>query len=216
MGIHHRPAVSLGALLAIVSSSLAISVGDATAKRTDPPGHHDANQCQNPAGVNLNELYGVSDQFRTRDCQELTAGEHWIRPMWWIVNFGDDSVYPDGYVPARPDPIDDFLSKLTIKIVIDAGTPRELVLVYSAAEAARTDIDAEELEPGAWGAPYPMASMLPRVRPLSVGEHVMQPFVVLSAMHCDGFSTDVEFSCLPAGETPFVPPRPLVVSTPAN
>ena len=205
----------LAALLAVVSS-LAISIGEVDAKRADPPGHDDANHCGSEFGVDLNDLFGISDQFRTLQCQELTAGEHWIVPMFWIVNFGDDSVYPDGYVPARPDPVDDFMSKLSIKLVVDPGTARERVLVYSATEAARTDVDAEQLEPGAWGAPYPMVSMLPRVRPLSVGTHVLQPFVVLSAEHCDGFSTNEELNCLPAGEIPFRPAREVVVSTPAG
>jgi hypothetical protein len=106
-------------------------------------------------------------------------------------------------VPAETAPVDDFVSKLTVKFVIDGGTPRERIYVFDASGTTRTDIDAEELEPGAWGAPYPMASILARLRPLSIGEHFVEAFVVLSAEHCDGFTTDPAFSCLPAGETQF-------------
>jgi hypothetical protein len=120
-------------------------------------------------------------------------------------------------VPARSEPVDDFVSKLAgIKFVIDAGTATEQVLVISPSGSVRTDINAEQLQPGAWGAPYPMASMLPRLRPLSVGEHTWQPFVMLSAMHCDGFAADIELNCLPAGEIPFGPPRPLIVTVPTG
>ena len=215
MAHHHRPADAFVMFLAVVSASLAISAGDVAAKRTDPPGHDDGNHCVTTDGVDLNVLYGVADQFRNRECQEVTAGEHWIVPLFWIVNFGADAVYPVGYMPARPDPIDDFVSKLVgIKFVIDAGTAAERVLVLP--PSVRTDVDAEELQPGLWGAPFPMASMLPRLRPLSVGDHVWQPFVVLSAMHCDGFAANAEENCLPAGETAFSPPRPLVVSVPTG
>ena len=61
-----------------------------------------------------------------------------------------------------------------------------------------------------------MASIMPRMRPLSVGDHTFQMFFELSAEHCDGFTTDPEFSCLPAGEIFFTPPRPLTISRPVH
>lgn len=209
-----RGVLALVALVAAISGSLAFGISSAFAGRIDPPGHSTANQCFNTSGVDLNALYGVSDQFRTRECQMLTAGEHWIRLMAWIVNFESGSVYPDGYVPSRPAPIDDFMAKLVaIKVVVDAGTRQEQTHVFPPS-VARTDINIDQLEPGVWGAPYPMASMLPRVRPLSVGDHTHQPFVVLSAEHCDGLGKVVADNCLPAGDIPFAPLRPLTVTTP--
>ncbi len=218
MIVHRRPRVrGLITVLAAITASLAFGVSAASAARTDPPGHQDANHCLNGSGIDLNELYGISDQFRTRECQEVTAGEHWIRPVWWIVNFGIDSIYPAGYVPSRPEPIDDFLAKLVvIKVVIDGGTPQERTHFFAPGKVTRTDIHAEQLDPGAWGASFPMASLLPRLPPLSVGDHTQQLFLVLSAQHCDGFSDVVEENCLPAGEFDFGPPRPLIVTTPAD
>jgi hypothetical protein len=49
-----------------------------------------------------------------------------------------------------------------------------------------------------------MASILARLAPLSIGDHFLEAFVLLGAEHCDGFSTDPDFSCLPAGETQLV------------
>jgi hypothetical protein len=203
----------LATLLTLLATALAFGVGNASAGRDDPPGHRDANHCFNSFGVDLNELYGVSDQFRTRECQVLSAGEHWVLgPLVWIVDDGVDSVYPDGYVPVSPNPIDDFAAKLVaVKVVVDGKAE-----VFSPSEALRTDINIEQLEPGLFGDPLPMASMLPRLRPLSVGEHTFQPFIVLSAEHCDGIAAVEEENCLPAGEIPFGPQRPMVVTTPEH
>lgn len=216
---HRRtaPWVTLAAMLAI---SFALGVSSASAGRVDPPGHRDANHCINAFGVDLNELYGVSDQFRNRDCRVVSAGEHWVvGPLSWIVNFGEDSIYPAGYVPAQPEPIDDFVSKLvSVRVVVDGGTARERIAVFSRSEVLRTDIDIYQLEPDddIWPAPFPMASMLPRMAPLSVGDHTFQTFVKLSAEHCDGFFADPELSCLPAGEISFSGPFPLTISRPAQ
>lgn len=207
-------ALRLSLAASVVAASLAVGVGSASAGRVDPPGHKDANHCVNAFGVDLNELYGVSAQFRFRDRQLLSAGEHWIRPLWWITNFGADSVYPPGYIPSRRVPLDDFLAKLVaMKIVVDGGTARERTYVFDPARIVRMDIDAEEVEPGAWGAPYPMATLLPRLRPLSVGDHFVETILVLSDEHCDGFSTNPDFSCLPAGEVLFFA-HPVTVTRP--
>lgn len=193
----------LAIVLAVLATSMLFSLR-AEAGRVDPPGHQDANHCVSSFGVDLNDLYGVSDQIRMFDCRVISAGEHWIRPLWWITQAAADSVYPPGYVPAHAAPLDDFLSKLTaVGFVIDGGTSRERAYVFDPSGIVRTDIDAEELEPGAWGAPFPMASILARLRPLSVGDHFVEVFVVLSAEHCDGFTTDPDSSCVPAGETLF-------------
>jgi len=211
-----RPS-SLAALAAVLAAALVLGAGSASAGRVDPPGDPDANHCVNAAGVDLNVLYGVSDQFRTRECQDISAGEHWRVPLVWIVNFGADSVYPPGYTPADPDPIDDFVTKLVaVKAVLDGGTLQEHTLVFAPSEALRTDINAEQLEPGFWGAPYPMASMQPRLAPLGVGDHTFQLSIVLSALHCDGIAPNVDENCLPAGEVPFTPTRPLIISTPTQ
>jgi len=213
-----RSAVACVTLASVLAMSFALGVSGASAGRIDPPGHDDANHCINAFDVDVNELYEISDQLRNFDCRVVSAGEHWvIGPLVWIVNHGAGSVYPDGYVAAQPEPIDDFTSKLvSITVVVDGDTTRERVQVFSPSEALRTDINISQLEPGAWAAPYPMASMMPRMRPLSVGDHTFQVFIELSAEHCDGFFTDPELSCLPAGEFAFTPPRPLTISKPVH
>lgn len=50
---------------------------------------------------------------------------------------------------------------------------------------------------------------------VSVGEHTFEPILVLSAQHCDGFGTDPELQCLPAGEVSFFE-RPLNITPPAH
>jgi len=192
-------------VLAVLATSMLLSFRGEAAGRLDPPGHEDGNHCVNVFGVDLNAIYGVPEQVRMVDCRVISAGEHWIRPIWWITNTAADSVYPGGYVPAQPAPLDDFVSKLiAVKFIIDGGTHQERSYTFDARGIVRTDIDAEEIEPGAWGAPYPMASILAILRPLSVGQHFVEAFIVLSAEHCDGFTTDPDFSCLPAGETQFI------------
>jgi hypothetical protein len=216
MRAHLRPGACVLALVVVVLASVTFGASGASAGRLDPPGHGDANQCFNSLGVDLNELYGISDQFRTRECQEVTAGEHWILLLVWITDDGVDNVYPAGYVPSRATPMEDFLAKLVAyKVVVDGGTPQEFTQVFSPSEV-RTDINDEQLEPGRFEEPLPVASMLARMRPLSVGDHTFQPFIMLSAQHCDGLGADVEENCLPAGEIPFGPPRPLTVTAPAE
>ena len=146
MSTHRSRGIAVfAALLTLVATSLVYGVGNASGGRDDPPGDRDANHCINAFGVDVNELYGISDQFRTRECQVLSAGEHWVLgPLFWFVDDGVDSLYPDGYVPLLADPIDDFAEKLVaVKVVVD-GTAQ----VFSPSEALRTDITFNQLVPG--------------------------------------------------------------------
>ena len=203
-------------VFAVLATSALMSFGAESAERPDPPGHLDGNHCVNSSGVDLNELYGISEQIREFACRQISAGEHWIRPIWWITNTAADSIYPDGYVPAQAAPLDDFISKLSaVVFVIDGGTPQERTYVFDAIDILRTDIDAKQVDPDLWDAPYPMASILARLLPLSVGEHFVEALVVLGAEHCDGFTTAPDLSCLPAGETQFVG-HPVAFSKPEN
>jgi hypothetical protein len=203
---------ALVALAAVVATSLVVGASSASAGRVDPPGHQDANQCINDAGVDMNVLYGVPEQFRNRFCTVISAGEHWRPFGFWFTDDGVDSVYPEGYVPLRPLPIEDFVAKFTVKVVIDGGTSQQKVYVFSAAEALRTDITLDQLVPG--NPPFPMAAIMPRLQPLSVGDHTLQIFWVLSAQHCDGLAAVVEENCLPAGELDASGVRPITVTTP--
>ena len=207
---------ALVALAAVVAASLAVGAGGASAGRVDPPGHRDANHCfWFFSGVDLNELYGVPEQFHhfLFCTEELSAGEHWRPFVTWIAGDGVDSVYPAGYVPLRPLPIEDFVAKLTVKVVTDGGTPQQKTYVFSPAAAVRTDITLDQLEPDA--PPLGLAVTMPRMKPLSVGAHTYEVTWVLSAQHCDGLGAVVEENCLPAGELP-IDGGPLTVTTPAH
>ena len=204
------------ALAAVFAASLAVDAGDASADRVDPPGRQDANHCFFFTGVDLNDLFGVPEQFRDFLCREVSAGEHWRPFAPWITDDGVDSVYPAGYVPLRPRPIEDFVAKLTVRVVTDGSTHQQKTYVFSAAEAVRTDITPAQLDPDDPDAPQlAMAVTMPRMKPLSVGAHRYEVTWVLSAQHCDGYSTVVEESCLPAGELP-IDGGPLTVTPPAH
>ena len=152
----------------------------------------------------------------TSSAGKLSAGEYWRPFVPWIADDGVDSVYPAGYVPLRPRPIEDFVAKLTVRVVTDGGTHQQKTYVFSPAEAVRTDITLEQLDPDDPNAPQlAMAVTMPRMKPLSVGAHSYEVTWVLSAQHCDGYSTVVEESCLPAGELP-IDGGPLTVTTPAH
>lgn len=195
---------------------IAATAGEWTsAGRLDSPGHEVGNRCLNEFGIDLNQLYGVTAQMQTGGCRQQTAGEQWIVPLWWIAHTGNGSVYPPGYTPSSPVPIQDFASKLAaVKIVVDAGLSSEKTHYLAAADVLRTDIDTDSLYPGAYDERYPVASILPLLLPLSVGDHTYQPFLLMRAQHCDGFDTVVRNSCLPAGEVPYGPTRALTVTAP--
>jgi len=204
---------ALVALAAVVAASLAVGAGGASAGRVDPPGHRDANHCFFFSGVDLNELFGVHEQFRDFLCEEVSAGERWRPFVPWIADDGVDSVYPVGYVPLRPLPIEDFVTKLTVRVVTDGGTHRQKTYVFSPAEVVRTDIALDQLEPDA--PQLALAVTMPRMKPLSVGAHTYEVTWVLSAEHCDGLGDVVEENCLPGGEIP-IDGGPLTVTTPAH
>ena len=202
---------SLAAVLAIA----AIGGERPSAGRLDSPGREDGNRCLNEFGIDLNQLYGIKAQLQTGGCREQTAGEPWVVPMWWTAHTGNGSIYPPGYTPSSPLPIQDFASKLAaVKIVVDAGLSTEKTHYVAAADVLRTDFDTDTLFPGGFGETFPVASLLPVLLPLSVGDHTYQPFLLMRAQHCDGFDTVVRNSCLPAGLVPFGPRGALTVTAP--
>src|SRR4051794_9789690 len=111
------------AVLVAVGALIAVPMSSATAGRFDPPGRQ-ANNCVHPSGVSLNEVFDVPEQFVGPICTGLTAGEHWRTVVNYFGAETADAVYPAGYVPLLPNPIDDVLAKTTIKVVVDGGTKR--------------------------------------------------------------------------------------------
>ena len=208
----YRVLVTMAAALA---ASLAIGASGGSASRVDPPGHKDANNCLFFSGVDLNELFRVPDQIHSAFfCNEpLSPGEHWRPFAPWITGDGVDSVYPAGYVPLRRLPVEDFVAKLTVRVVTDGGTRQQKTYVFSPVKAVRTDVTFDQLDPG--GPPLSMAVTMPRMEPLSVGAHTYEVTWVLSAQHCDGLGAVIEDNCLPAGEVG-IDGGPLVVTGPAH
>lgn len=171
------------------------------------------NDCLHPlSGVSLNELFGVPEQFVSPICKGLTAGEHWRPVLSYFGADASDAVYPQGYVPLYPNPVDDILAKVTVEVVIDGGTSQQKTYTFfpTDADAFRTDVRIHDLNPAF--PDIPSFFIIPRMAPLSPGHHTYQLIWVQSAPHCDGLSAD-EKSCLPAGAFPG-PLRPADVAIP--
>lgn len=154
------------------------------------------NHCVHPSGLDLNSLYGISEQIVTRFCPEVLAGEQWTAPgAPWQMNTSFESV-PNGFVPAGATPLDDFRAKFVgVKYVIDPGTPQEQTAEFQTGPGLFTGtLD---------GFPIVSGGTLSIHRPLNIGDHVIQVFWVMNAEHCDGFGAGEE-NLLPAGEVPYV------------
>jgi hypothetical protein len=200
----HRALGAFFAVSILAAASVVSASGTASAGRTDEPDRSHAHHCVNEFGVDYNNLYRVRTQFRTFECRVIHAREPWIPLLVWITHDFSEDIYPPGYIPWRPAPMADFLAKLKrIKVVVDGGTEDERTYFFKPRRVVRTDINAEQVNPGLWGAPYPMASMLPRMPGMRVGQYTFEPILVLRAEHCDGFGPDPELQCLPAGEVSF-------------
>lgn len=201
------------ALLLVCCLALVFASVPTLAQNTERPTRD--NNCVHPSsGISLNELFSVPEQFVHPICGGgLTAGEHW-RPVWsYFGADGANAVYPQGYVPLYPNPMDDILAKVTIMVVIDGGTSQQKSYTFlpTDADTFRTDVRIHDLNPAF--PDIPSFFVIPRMAPLSAGHHTYQFFWVQSAAHCDGMSTDEAKSCLPAGAFPSTV-RPVDVALP--
>src|SRR5918996_1089983 len=78
------------AALAVLAAAVAGGAGQAAGESGGLPGPNgggfdpaagtEANSCVSPGGVDLNGLYGVSEQVVTFFCTQVDAGEHWTAP----------------------------------------------------------------------------------------------------------------------------------------
>ena len=184
----------LAAPLVAVALSLLVGVSGGLARADALPKWE--NHCITPLG-DINELYGISQQIVNRFCPEVDSGERWTAPgPPWIVNTSFE-VVPEDFVPAGATPLDDFLAKFAaLKYVIDAGTAQEKTLVYPTGPLLWTGI----IEGFPAASPAPLSS----VRPLRIGNHTVDTYWVMSAMHCDGFDTVIGQNCLGPGEVPYI------------
>ena len=198
--------------LAAVTAAAALGVvaTPALAQAAPNGAASEGNQCLTPFGgaaggelLDLNALFDRTEQFiHPRWCPEVDAGE------WWIVGRGclalwttnsEHANYPAGYVPRAATPMEDFLSKVTVKVVVDPGTDQERIYLHRyTKDPSIADVRLERELGGS--ADLPIASLLPVNPPQPIGTHVAEVYVVMSADHWDGLGTDPGFNLFPAGE----------------
>ena len=159
------------------------------------------NHCITPLG-DLNQIYGISEQIVTVFCPQVNSGAYWVAAGGppWFMNTSFELV-PEGFVPAGETPLEDFRAKfVAVKYMIDPGTLQEQTYIFPTSDKL-------------WTGPHPIVGLpavhpitLGTLRPLSVGEHVVQVYWVFSAMHCDGLGDVIEIFCLGPGEIAYGPP----------
>ncbi|MGW8767136.1 hypothetical protein ACWGN5_32075 [Streptomyces sp. NPDC055815] len=157
-------------------------------------------------GINLNEFLGVAQRLiGPPPCREAFVGEQWVRtfPSWGTAPSAQGTVYPAGYTPARPAPMNDFTSKfLGVRIVNDIGTAQQRSYTFGPEVLRRIALDPESGFLFAYFATPPL-------HPLRAGAHTTTVFMRLSAEHCDGIGTNPEENCLPAGEFQYTGNTPI-------
>lgn len=174
--------VTLGLL--VTSLSLGTS-GSSAAPNTVTP-------CISPSGLDLNELYGVSEAILAPFCTEVASGRRWRVTTPWFMSPIFDAV-PDGFEPAGETPAEDFAAKfIGVKHVVDAGTSTEKTYAFGNID------DLSIINAGLLVVANPIT--LGRLGPSSVGDHVVDTYLLFSALHCDGLAASLEENCLPAGE----------------
>jgi len=156
-----------------------------------------APHCITPTEVDLNERYGVSETIIAPFCANLNSGQPWTVSNGWFMS-PTFTAMPAGFEPAGKTPIEDFIAKLIgVKYVVDPGTRQEKTYVFG------NDDDLGIFNDRELGTVVANTVSLGTLKPLSVGDHVVDSYLLLSAMHCDGFGDVVTDNCLPAGETLF-------------
>jgi hypothetical protein len=187
--------------------------------------------CISDNGTNVNAYFGIegSDaiwlnlQGLQPACRTVIKGNTFYRVTGWITQVPPGTregnkrikpVYPVGYRPDFPAPMDDFLSKLSRErfVISNGGAPITItvttpdLLTHGKLGAFGDLFVAPDtaLVPGVtifgdspeWTTVEPLDSQM-----LSVGQHAIDVYWTLTKQHCDGFTRDVSLSCLPAGET---------------
>lgn len=154
----------------------------ASVPATASAGTADGNHCRLPDGTDFNELWGVTEAIVWFPCLEIGSGQDWRVAGLWGVNATFKKV-PKEFVPAGATPLDDYLAKFEgVKIVVDPGTSSERTYRF-------TDTSRLIVQETSFGASVNVVAM-GVLAPLSVGTHVVESFMMLRGMHCDGFSRD--------------------------
>ena len=184
-GLLRGVVVTFGVLVAC------LAVGASATSAAPKPVRH----CITPTAVDLNVRWGISEAIVAPFCTEVASGRGWIVSNAWFMNLAFD-VVPSGFVAAGATPLEDFKAKfIGVKYVVDPGTSKEKTYEFANSDDLGIAVDAVEVvaNPVTLGA----------LKPLSVGDHVVDSYLVFSAMHCDGFAAVIEENCLAAGETLF-------------
>ncbi|MFK0203355.1 hypothetical protein [Streptomyces lavendulae] len=214
-----RPSRIRAALATIAVAAVLTSVGGGTAQAwqgwPDPPAAQSpapslpsgtANHCLDPEGTDLNALLSIREQIvGPPACRVAVAMKPWISafPSWGTAADAAGAVYPAGYTPSLPKPMDDFILKfLGVRIVQDIGTPQEQSFSFGP-EVLRLVVTEEGLPFATFASPA-----LPGLRP---GPHTSTVSFRMSFEHCDGAGTSRTDDCLPAGESAYTGNTPFEV-----
>ena len=181
MSRHHRrrwlgAAVTVGVLIGILGPG-------ATGVLAKPPAH-----CISPSGVDVNVVTGVSDAIVAPFCTEIAAGHRWTVTNLWFMSPTFDIV-PAGFVPAGATPAEDYVAKFeAVKYVVDPGSTKQKTFVFTNVE----DLNIRTVGPFVVANPITLGSL----SPLKPGTHVVDSYIVMSALHCDGLGDSVADNCL--------------------
>jgi hypothetical protein len=184
-----RPFPCIKVTIVLLVSCLGLDAGKSLAGPKTVP------HCITPTGVDLNERYGVSETIITPFCANLSSGRPWTVSNGWFMS-PTFTAMPAGFEPAGETPIEDFIAKLIgVKYVVDPGTSKEKTYVFG------KDEDIGIFDDGVTVVANLVS--LGTLKPLRIGDHVVDSYLLFSAMHCDGFGDVVTDNCLPTGETLF-------------
>ncbi|MGW0751722.1 hypothetical protein [Streptomyces sp. NPDC002587] len=204
-----RPTRIRAALATAALATVLTTLGSGTAhadkgwEETAAPGAAPApsngtEHCLSPEGVDINALLSIREQIiGPPNCRVAVAWKPWVRafPSWGTAADSATAVYPAGYTPSLPKPMDDFILKfLGVRVTQDIGTPQERSFSFGPEVLRLVTIEQ--------GLPFAnfATPALPGLKP---GTHTTTVFVRMSFEHCDGLGTVREENCLPAGETPY-------------
>lgn len=186
----HLPGGSTRRTLAAATLLLAIPVVAPTASAAESPR---VQHCVSPSsGLDIQNFLGIKASVVNGLCPPVLAGSPWVPGLsFYFAKTWEQ--WPQGYVRAGATPREDFLTKFVgIRDVVDAGTPSKFTVDFTDVSRLRLyEFDG-----------YDQASTLTlgAIRPLSVGRHTVDVSILMRDVACDGTSSVVELSCLPAGE----------------